>query len=119
MTAFNEAAYVEAVDTWMERVLKVNPFEGDRGGADDRVLSDKIVGARKVHFPGCCCCLQGIAKHEAHRALVAVFDGQLRAYRWCQECCIAMVMADADAAHYWTLRVSLGHPVPPQSITLE
>lgn len=87
--------------------LRVNPFEGDRGDMGDRVLSDRIVGAAKVHFPGCGTCGLGISKGEAHRVLAAKFGGKFHFYRWCQECTIAMAMAPEDGGENWTHRVGL------------
>jgi len=101
---------------WQRRCLLVNPFESDFGDGE-RVLSDKIVGARKVHFPGCLCCFGGIAKDEAHRARVEVSHGQARTYRWCQLCCEAMAIASLDCGAEWAARDGLYASSPaPRSV---
>lgn len=83
MTNFNEA-----------ECLQYNPFDGDFGEPGDKVLSDKIVTARKES--PCCECLTPTQKGERVRSLSAVFGGELRSYRWCSACCQAFSLAFSD-----------------------
>ena len=80
MTDFNEA-----------ECLQYNPFDGDFGEPGDKVLSDKIVTARKES--PCCECLTPIQKGERVRSMSAVFSGDLHSYRWCSACCHAFSLA--------------------------
>jgi len=66
-----------------------DPFDGDFGDCGDTILSDKMVKGRKEHNCGHCKGL--IEKGEMHRNLNAKFEGQLMSYRWCADCCTAMV----------------------------
>jgi len=86
--------------------LKCNPFEGDFGSPDDRVLKDKICTARKGGI--CGMCRQGIVPGERVRVLAAVFEGQLMSYRWCSECCAAMVASWTDEGRAWEAQARLG-----------
>lgn len=95
MALFNEA-----------QCLTVNPFEGDFGNPDDRILKDKIVTSRKIGT--CGMCRQQIAIGERVRVLAAVFDGELRNYRWCSECCAAMVLWLSGNLDAWTERLDIG-----------
>lgn len=98
--------YIRAHADWEAQCLKIEPYEGfDLSGW--RILSDQIVGARKIHYPGCSCCGQGISKGEAHRARRYVSTCGIATDRWCQECCIAMAMSPHDAGEYWTEQASL------------
>lgn len=88
-------------DNWEKDCLLFNPFEGDYSDGE-RILSDKIVSAGKVHFPGCHMCGNGIAKGEAHRCRAEANYDKVVSYRFCQLCCIAMAAAangDRDAIH--------------------
>lgn len=87
--------------------LSVNPFEGDFGDPQDTVLSDKIVSARKQHE--CGCCKSRIEKGERYRSLSAIFDGDLKSYKFCQLCCQAMAACFDDDGKAWEARVSLGN----------
>jgi hypothetical protein len=87
--------------------LKVNPFEGDFGTPNDRVLKNKIATARK-NGP-CGMCRQDIAPGERVRLLAAVFDGQLMSYRWCSACCRAMAISWTDNGMAWEARVRIGN----------
>lgn len=83
MTDFNEA-----------ECLQYNPFDGDFGEPGDKVLSDKIVTARKKS--PCCECLTPTKKGERVRSLSAVFGGELSSYRWCSACCQMFSLAFSD-----------------------
>jgi hypothetical protein len=87
--------------------LQTNPFEGDFGSPGDRVLKDKIVTARKVGI--CGMCRQDIMSGERVRSLTAVFDGALMSYRWCSNCCAAMVASWSDNGESWEARVKIGN----------
>ncbi|SDY54621.1 hypothetical protein [Delftia lacustris] len=77
---------------WENHVLAFDPFDGDFGDQGDRVLSNKLVTARK---PGPCAhCGCQIAQGERVRSMSARFDGQLMSYRWCALCCEAMAKCD-------------------------
>ena len=77
-----------------DECLDYNPFEGDFGTPGDVVLRDKFVTARKG---GCCVlCLEEIRPGDRVRSLSAVFDGELRSYRWCSACCAAMASVWTD-----------------------
>lgn len=78
MTAFDEP-----------ECLNYYPFEGDFGEPSDRILEDKIVTTRKPAL--CCMCLGQASPGTRSRVLKAIFEGELRRYRWCGECCAAMV----------------------------
>ncbi len=69
--------------------LDYDPFEGDFGDGNDRIFTDKIVKSRKIYE--CSQCLGEINKNEIYRSLVAKFDGSLRQFRWCSDCCVAMI----------------------------
>lgn len=86
--------------------LQTNPFEGDFGSPGDKVLKDKIGTARKIG--SCDMCSQEIHPGCRQRMLTAVFDGDLRSYRWCSECCAAMAASWHDDGVAWETRVSLG-----------
>jgi len=69
--------------------LRINPFEGDFGTPGDKILSDRIVSGRSDK--PCGECLTPTEKGERVRTMTAVFDGELRSYRWCSACCAAFV----------------------------
>jgi len=74
--------------------LSVDPFAGDFGGIGDRIFSDRIGKARK---PGACGdCAGDILPGEEQRRLSALFDGEMRSYRWCSLCCAAMALSWTD-----------------------
>lgn len=85
--------------------LKCNPFEGDFGTPGDRILRDKIVTSRKGGT--CGMCLQEIQPPERVRSLVAIFDGSLMNYRWCEKCCEAMALSWIDQGAAWESRIRL------------
>jgi hypothetical protein len=69
--------------------LDCDPFGGDFGDPSDKTLSDKMVYARKKHQ--CFWCGEKIERKELHRLRVDIIDGELISYRWCANCCSAMV----------------------------
>lgn len=89
-----------------EGCLDLNPFDGDFGAPSDITFSDRICIARKPAV--CRDCAGPILPREQQRRLEAKFDGQLRVYRWCVQCCRAMALSwDDDFAALearWALR---------------
>lgn len=69
--------------------LQYDPFEGDFGDQGDRVFSDALVNARKQHICSHCC--GPIALGEQYRRRREKSDGEMRTWKWCAACCIAMV----------------------------
>lgn len=86
-------------------VLDADPFEGDFGGPDDRILRDKMVNARKARE--CQDCGQQIQPGERIRTMTAVFDGELMNYSWCQLCCEAMEKSFEDDGDAIAARLAL------------
>lgn len=72
-----------------EKCLSYYPFEGDFGSPGDRTLKDKIVTGRSKST--CVECLSTTQQGERCRVLTAIFDGEMRSYRWCSACCAAFV----------------------------
>jgi hypothetical protein len=68
------------------RALACDPFAGDYGGSGsgDRVLSDKIVTARKGGE--CHCCAQEVQPGTRVRSRAEVYDNELMSFRWCAIC---------------------------------
>lgn len=63
-------------------------FEGDFGAPGDKVLNDQIATCKK---PATCVeCLGPIYPGTRYRRHVGVYDGQLRTYKYCADCCAAM-----------------------------
>jgi len=86
--------------------LDLNPFDGDFGCQGDITFSDRISVARTPAV--CRDCAGLIQPREQQRRQEAKFDGQLRVYRWCVQCCRAMALSwDDDFAALevrWALR---------------
>lgn len=74
-------------------VLQYDVFAGDFGEPGDKVLSNKMVSARKEHK--CSHCDQTILKGERHRFQSGVF-GEFMTHRWCAVCCEAMTRDDGS-----------------------
>lgn len=74
--------------------LDLNPFDGDFGAPGDVTFADRICIARTPAV--CRDCAGPIHPREQQRRLEAKFDGQLRVYRWCAECCRAMALSWED-----------------------
>lgn len=85
--------------------LCCDPFEGGFGEASDRRLKDKMVTARKGG--PCNLCGVEIQPKERIRTLVAIFDGELSSYRWCNACCAAMAKSLYDDGEAWEARYAL------------
>lgn len=85
--------------------LACNPFEGDIGSPNDRILKDKMVTARKGGE--CYLCEQDIKAGERIRTMAAVFDGEMHSYRWCYACCLAMAKSWLDDGHAYEQRSTL------------
>jgi len=73
--------------------LQAYPFEGDFGVPGDRVFKDRFGTARKAG--PCADCQQPIQPGDRVRLLTGKFDGDLRDYRWCTACCIAMASTES------------------------
>lgn len=81
-------------------VLRYSLFQDDFGEPGDRILSDKMVTARKEHT--CSECLSPVHPGKRYRYHVGVYNGDLNHYRFCFDCCAAMAQAfdvrdDADS----------------------
>ena len=90
--------------------LQYYPFQDDFGDSYDRVLRDQIVIANKLHYP-CHICGGAIKYKEQHRVLVALWSGgDLMQYRWCYECCKAMIKSRSwdDNGETLLLRYRIG-----------
>lgn len=79
-------------------VLGSNPFDGDFGAPDDRILLDRIGIARKAG--ACSFCETTINPGDQQRRMSAKFDGQLRSYRWCVPCCRNMAGMEDDEGEW-------------------
>lgn len=76
-------------------ILMFDPFDGDFGGQWDKVLSDKMVVARKAHV--CAHCDGPVSVGERHRSRSERVDGDLMSWRWCAACCDLMArISDGD-----------------------
>ena len=69
--------------------LGLDPFDGEFGDPGDKILSDKMVHARKKHQ--CFWCGRTVELKELHRSRVDIIDGELITYHWCSDCCTAMI----------------------------
>lgn len=77
---------------WEPACLSDDPFAGDFGGSDDRILSDKIVTNR--NGGECHTCAGPCAPGTRNRVRAEVYDGELHRFRWCQLCAFAMAVYD-------------------------
>lgn len=79
-----------------------DPFSSDFGECGDITFSDKMVKSRKEYV--CGHCKGDIKNGEIHRNLNAKIEGQLMSYRWCADCCAAMVLemaaSECKALHF-------------------
>ena len=73
----------------IQEALEYDPFAGDFGEPDDVVLKDKIAIARKAG--PCHICSSEIQPKEQMRLRTEVFGGEISTFRWCNDCCVAMV----------------------------
>lgn len=74
--------------------LAYHLFQDDFGEPGDRVLQDRIGVARKVG--PCVECGGAINPGEQQRRHVGVYGGEMRTYRVCCACCIAMAASWTD-----------------------
>ena len=81
----------------ISRALRFDPFEGDFGEVGDRILSDKIVTAKKDH-PDCHTCGGTARTGTKNRVQIAIIYGEMLTHRWCQECTEAMALVDTRLA---------------------
>lgn len=88
-----------------EKTLAFDPFQGDFGSQDDRVLKNKMGNARKAGE--CHDCAQQIKPGELVRLMTARFDGELMSYRWCALCCAAMAKYEDDNGEAYQARCAL------------
>lgn len=80
-------------DVDLTLALGTNPFDGDFGEPGDRVLRDEIVAARSMHE--CHTTMAHvIRKGERHRVMVERSKSELRQYRWCRKCTVAMALGE-------------------------
>lgn len=94
-------------DEWERAVLSYAPFAGDKDDGGYRMLSDRIVTARKAGQ--CATCLGEIVPGTRIRRMTAVEDERtVRTARDCQECCDAMAIADEDFGDSIMARCDLG-----------
>lgn len=82
----------------LAQCLDFDAFQGDFGAMDHHVFENKIVAARKEHE--CFGCGQQIKKGEKHRLLKEKSDGDMNTFRWCGNCCIAMILDMAGHSLY-------------------
>ena len=69
--------------------IEFDPFAGDY--SEERILQDSMVKARKAHT--CFHCKGPILVGEVHRSRRGIVDEEeLMSWRWCAECCAAMVL---------------------------
>jgi len=85
--------------------LSCGPFDGDFSSPDDRILKDKMVTARKAGV--CFLCDQEITPGDRIRTMSAVFDSELKSYRWCNACCAAMAKSWLDDGEAYEERAAL------------
>lgn len=87
--------------------LAVNPWGDGKGDDIYRVLSNKVVTARKAHE--CQQCLGPIEPGERHRAQREVSpDLGCRTFRFCPECCAAFAVSGRDCGDALVERWRLG-----------
>lgn len=84
-----------SLETPEERVLNYDPYAGDFGMPDDKILENRMLVARKEH--DCHTCGGTIEVGERHRTQVDRFEGEIMRNRWCAECCEAMAKSWDDA----------------------
>lgn len=80
----------------LEAALQYNPFEGDFGDVGDRELRDKIVKFRTAG--GCHICGLDVKPGTLGRSLTMLWacDREVRTYRYCTECTVAMACSWTD-----------------------
>lgn len=110
MSSVDQDRGVPAPSSWEAQCLADDPFAGDFGGAgdSDRILSDKMVTARKGGE--CHTCAEIAQPGTRNRVRTEVYDGELMSFRWCEPCCRLMARAHVDEAAATELesRITLG-----------
>lgn len=91
------------------KVLLMNPFEGDIIGPGDYTLKDKIVTARKQR--GCSLCHNQIIPGTRIRTITEKFEGNLQYYCYCNDCCLAMEKSFEDDGEEYEKRIILGERI--------
>ena len=86
--------------------LAFDPFQNTKGDGDERILSDRIVTARKIG--PCAICLEQIQPGERVRRQSAIVDGALESCRCCEACCKAMAVSWEDSGEAIEARYALG-----------
>ena len=77
---------------WEPQTLCHDPFAGDFGDQSDRILSDKMVTARKGGR--CHDCGEIAQPGTRNRVRSEVVDGEMMSFRWCEKCCFGMAVYD-------------------------
>lgn len=77
----------------LNQCLTFNPFEGDFGCGDEVLFQNKIVTARKEH--SCHHCNGKIEAGSKYRLMTEKVEGNIKTFRWCGMCCVAMII-DAE-----------------------
>ena len=86
--------------------LAFDPFEGDFGSSDDRILKNKIVTARKERK--CDLCLQDIRHGDRIRVMSGVYEGEFLSHVWCNLCCGVMAKSWEDDGEAYEQRAEIG-----------
>lgn len=110
---------IRSRDVPLGDALRFYPFEGDE--TDTRLLSDKIVTARRMH-PRCQICEGEIGAGERHRAMTEINreNGQIMTFRFCNRCCRAMAHPDTfDTGRLINSRYSVGEHRRSQKLNIE
>lgn len=82
--------------------LSFDVFQGDFGHGDERTFENKIVTARKDH--DCFHCDTAISKGEKYRKMVEKSGDELRTFKWCSLCCVAMILDDKNGGYSFDQR---------------
>jgi hypothetical protein len=84
----------EPTSEWERAVLNYNQFQDDFGDQSDVTFKDRLVRARKIY--NCTYCSGQIFPRAIYRYEIHRFDGQVRTYRSCYDCCVAMAKSWDD-----------------------
>lgn len=86
----------------LKPALSYYPFEGDFGMPTDRTLRDQIVLTSKDHQESCHICRANIPSETPSRVMVVKWsdDSGVAQYRWCYDCCVAMLLYSMDDHGY-------------------
>ncbi len=86
--------------------LAFDPFTNTKGDSDERILSDRIVLARKAGL--CSICGGTIQPGEYVRRQAAIVDREMCSCRCCQACCVAMAASWHDDGEAIEARFDIG-----------